>query len=371
MRFGIVREIGAGERRVAITPAEAASLIAEDHEVVLESRAGEGAGFTDTEYLAAGAEVVYALRDVMARVEVLLKVQTLRREEIALLDEGLVVAGFLHLAASPAAIFEGLVRGGATAIAFELLQDRSGRFPVVEPLSAIGGRVAVSMAGYHLTRAGGGAGTMLGGCPGVLPCHVVVIGAGMAGAAAAREAARLGARVTLLDIDGRKLRAFEMWRGVHTAIATPYNLSRCVESADVLIGAVARRGEPAPRILTRHQIRTLPPGALFVDLSIDEGGCSETSHPTSADDPVYEEEGVRHMCIPNLPAVVARTASLALGSAALPYLRSLGELGLERALREEQGMARATQIYRGRVTSRRLARHQGGEARRLEDLLER
>ena len=369
MRFGIIREVVAGERRVAVTPAEAASLISEHHEVVLESRAGEGSGFTDTEYLAAGAEVVYTLRDVLARAEVLLKVQSVREEELVLMEPGCVVVGFLHLAASPPAIFAGLIQKGCTAVALELVQDTTGRFPVVEPVSALGGRVAVAMAGYHLTQAGGGDGTMLGGCPGVLPCHVVVIGAGMAGSAAAREAARLGARVTMLDLDGRKLRDFEMWRGISTAIATPYNVSRCVESADVLIGAVARRGEPAPRILTRHQIRALPAGALFVDLSIDEGGCSETSRPTSVEEPVYEEEGVRHMCIPNLPSVVARTASRTLGSAVLPYLRILGELGLEAALAEDEYLAGATQIYRGTVTSRRLARHQGGEATPIGTLI--
>ncbi len=369
MRFGIVREVGAGERRVAMTPAGAATLIGEDHEVVLESRAGEGSGFTDTEYLAAGAEVVYTLRDVMAQAEVLLKVQTVSAEEIALLEPDCVVVGFLHLAASGADIFKGLVAREATTVALELLQASDGTFPVVEPLSAIGGRVALSMAAYHLSLPGGGDGTLLGGCPGVLPCHVVVIGAGMAGAAAAEEAARLGARVTLLDIDGRKLRGYGQWRGIATAIATPYNVSRCVETADVLIGAVARRGEPAPRILTRHQIRTLPPGALFVDLSIDEGGCSETSRPTSANEPVYEAEGVRHMCVPNLPALVSRTASRALGNAVMPYLRVLSEQGLEGALRADRYLARATQMYRGKVVSRRLARHQGGEALRLESLL--
>ena len=191
----------------------------------------------------------------------------------------------------------------------------------------------------------------------------------MAGSAAAREAARMGARVTMLDLDGRKLRDFDMWRGISTAIATPYNVSRCVESADVLIGAVARRGEPAPRILSRHQIRTLPAGALFVDLSIDEGGCSETSQPTSIDEPVYEEEWVRHMCIPNLPSVVARTSSRTLGSAMLPYLRALGERGVEGALVEDPYLARATQIYQGTVTSRRLARHQGGRATSIESLI--
>jgi len=369
LRFGVFREVGAGERRVALTPSGVGALITAGHEVFVEARAGEGAGFNDTAFLAVGAEVVYSARDVAMRAECLLRVNTPSRGEVEALTEGSAVVGFLHLSSCDHAVFEALVERSVTTIALELIRDPDGSYPVLGPLSAIGGQVTMSQVAWHLTTPGGGDGTLLGGCPGVLPAHVVILGAGVAGAAVAEQAARMGARVTLLDIDERPLRAFAYRPGVATAIASPYNISRCVENADVLVGAVARRGEPAPKVLSRHQIRTMRPGSLFVDLSIDEGGCAETSRPTSPEEPIYEEEGVRHLCTPNLTSVVAATSSRALTNVTLPYLKTLGELGLKQTLRTSAALAGACQLYRGQVVSRLLARHRGGERQALPQLL--
>ena len=210
----------------------------------------------------------------------------------------------------------------------------------------------------------------MGGCPGVPPLHVVVIGAGVAGLASAVEAARVGARVSLLEIDPVRLLHVGQVRGIETVIANEVTLTDKVGTADVLIGAVSRKGEPAPRILTRAHLRSMTQGGLFVDLSIDEGGCAETSRPTRLDDPVYEEEGVRHLCIPNLPALVGRTASCALSDALLPYLRDLAVKGLAGALASNDALAKATQIYRGKVVSRRVGRHRGIDVTPLSEVLQ-
>jgi alanine dehydrogenase len=370
MELGVLRETLRDERRVGLTPDAVRALVADGHEVVVETRAGLASGFEDNEYRAAGAEIAFTANEVAANAATLLKVRSPSREELELLAPGRCLLGFLHMAHGSEELVQALVKTGSTGISLELVQEGDAR-SVIEPLSQIGGRIAVSLAQYALTVGGGGPGTMLGGWVGVPAQRVVVIGAGVAGRAAAQEAMNLAAQVTVLDIDPRPLHLTSTKLGKHcvTAIASPYNIASAVESADVVIGAVARPGLPAPRVLTRQHLRTMHPGSLFVDLSIDEGGCAETSRPTTLETPIYVEEGVRHMCVPNLPSVVARTASQALSIAMLPYLRLLARRGLDQALRDNRALAQAVGVYRGELTSRHVARFHGGKARDLDDLL--
>ena len=371
MQFGVLQEQRDGERRVGLTPDAVRALVAEGHDVVVQARAGEASGFRDRDYLAAGAEMAFTAHEVVHGSHVILKVRSMREDELDLLHgRPRLLVGFLHLAHGSRKLVDTLLETESTALALELVGTR-GRRPVMAPMSEIGGRIALALIQFHLSHAGGGPGVLLGGWVGVPAKHVVVIGAGMAGVSAAREAMNLAARVTVLDVDPQALHRAAAALGKHavTAIASPYEVSTAVEHADVVIGAVARPGQPAPRVLTRSHLRTMKSGALFVDLSIDEGGCSETSRPTSLDDPIYVEEGIRHLCVPNLPSVVARTASRAHSIAVLPYLRQLGRHGLDASLRRNEELFASAQIFRGQLTSRRIARFHGGQARSLADLL--
>ncbi|MFZ5482512.1 MAG: alanine dehydrogenase [Myxococcota bacterium] len=370
MEFGVVREITPQERRVPITPEGARALIAAGHGVHVESGAGLGSGFSDTEYLASGAQVAYSAREVAGRSQILLKVHAPLAEERDLLLPERTLMGFLHLANQPAATHRLLQDQRATTLSFELVREGADEYPILGPLSALGGRVAATLAAYHLTFSGKGDGTLVGGAPGVPPALVLVIGGGTAGQAAAADIAGLGAQVVVLDRDPRRLARMEgtIGRVAVTAIASEYHLARYLEQADVVIGAVAIRGEPAPKVLKRQHVRLMKEGSLFIDMSIDEGGCSETSRPTTPEDPVYEEEGVRHICIPNLPSEVARTASRALGNSLLPYLFELGR-GTREALARSPALRNACGYWEGRLVGRSLRRFVEAPLEDLEALV--
>lgn len=356
---------------MGLTPDAVRALVAEGHDVIVETSAGVAAGFSDRDYQAAGAELAFTAHEVAHGSHALLKIRAPMDDELELLTgRPRLLVGFLHLAHGSRKLVDALLETESTALALELVGD-GGRRPVMAPMSEIGGRIALALVQFHLSHAGGGPGTLLGGWVGVPAQQVVVIGAGMAGVAAAREAMNLAARVTVLDVDPQALHRAAEALGKHavTAIASPYEIASAVERADVVIGAVARPGQPAPRVLSRSRLRTMKRGSLFVDLSIDEGGCSETSRPTSLDDPIYVEEGVRHLCVPNLPSVVAQTASRAHSIAVLPYLRALGRHGLDDALRRHDALMSSAQIFRGELVSRRIARFHGGTVRALRELL--
>jgi alanine dehydrogenase len=357
MRFGVVRETLPGERRVPLTPEGARVLVARNHLVVVEANVGAGSGFSDTEYLAAGATVAYTSREVAAEAEFVLKVHPPTAEEVAQLRPGTTLMAFLHLAGQPAAVHAALAHQGCSTLSMELVREGLDEYPLLEPLSAIGGRVAATLAAWHLTQPGNGPGILLGGSPGVPPAVVLVIGGGTAGTAAAAGCAAHGAQVVVLDLDPRRLARVEriLGRTVITAVATEFHLARFLEQADVVIGAVAVRGEPSPRVLRRSHIRSMKEGALFIDMSIDEGGCAETSRPTAADEPPYECEGVRHICIPNLPSEVARTASRAMAASLLPYLQPLGS-GLHHALARNPALRHAVGFLDGKLVNRTLRR---------------
>jgi alanine dehydrogenase len=342
--FGIMREILPRERRVALTPDGTERLIAAGHAVFMETGAGTAAGFDDDDYRAMGTTIALSNREVSQAADVLVKVHGPGPTEVDLLPKGGTIAGFLHLSSQSA---EGLRRTireqEINAVAFELLEENDGTRPILEAVSAIGGRVAVMRAAQSLLASGGGAGRLLGGAPGVPPLNVVIIGAGAAGEAAAREAQRMGARVSVLDRDSQALtRVARRIDGILTAVASRRHLDRAVATADVLICAVATAGRPAPKIVSRRQVRSMPIDAMIIDMSVDEGGCCETSRPHTNEES-YEEEGVRHLCVPNLPSEVAQTASIAFTNAILPFLLAMGETTVNNALSAEPA------LYRGAV----------------------
>lgn len=357
MEFGVVREVTPQERRVAVTPEGARTLVSAGHSVSVETGAGLGAGFTDTDYVAAGAQVAFAAREVANRADILVKLHSPGPEELDLIRPGGALMAFLHLAAAPSALHAAILERKSTTFSMELVREGPDEYPILQPLSALGGRVAITLAAYHLTLPGNGPGVLMGGCAGVPPSLVLILGGGSAGQAAAAEAAAIGAQVVVLDRDPRKLQRLErtLGRVVITAVATEYNLTRYLEQADVVIGAVAVRGEPAPKVLRRQHVRMMKEGSLFIDMSIDEGGCSETSRGTTPEAPIYEVEGVRHICIPNLPSEVARTASRALGISLLPYLVELGR-GVPEALASAGALRAACSFYQGKLVSRSLRR---------------
>lgn len=338
-----------------ITPDGVRALVAAGHEMNVQAGVGAGSGFSDTEYLAAGAKVLYAAREVAANCEILVKVHAPTEQEDELVREGGTLVGFLHLSSLEGSWHRRFAERKITTLSLELVREGLDEYPILEPLSALGGRVAIALAAYHLTVPGGGPGILLGGCSGVPPALVLVIGGGTAGQAAAAEAAALGAQVVVLDRDPRRLQRLErtLGRAVVTATASEYHLARYVEQADVVIGAVAVRGEPAPKVLRRQHVRTMREGSLFIDMAIDEGGCSETSRPTTPEAPVYEAEGVRHICIPNLPSEVANTASRAFGASLLPYLFELAE-GVRPALSRCDALRSACGFVEGQLVSRSL-----------------
>ena len=357
MRFGVVRELTPQERRVPITPDGARALVAAGNEVYIESGVGLGSGFSDTEYLASGAQVQFRAQEVAASCDALVKVHAPTASEDDLIRPGATLLGFLHLASVEPSWHARYAERRVTTLSLEMVREGLDEYPIIEPLSALGGRVAIALAAYHLTIPGGGPGVLLGGCSGVPPSLVLVIGGGTAGQAAAMEAAALGAQVVVLDRDPRRLSRLErtVGRVAVTATASEYHLARYVEQADVIIGAVGVRGEPAPKVLRRQHIRLMREGGLFIDMAIDEGGCAETSRPTTPEQPVYEAEGVRHICIPNLPSEVANTASRVLGSSLLPYLFLLAE-GVRPCLSRSDALRNACGFLEGQLVSRPLRR---------------
>ena len=371
MIVGVPSERSANESRVGLTPSAAGALVRAGHLVVVESGAGESARFSDDAYREAGANIAYTREEVAGRSDLLLKVSTLTPGEIALLREGQTVLGFHHLAASGRSLLESLQDSGATLIGCEVIEDERGDLHVLRAMSEIAGQLAVHIGAHYLETHSGGRGILLGGAPGIPPAHVVILGAGVVGLWAARVAAGNMAQVTILDRRADALRrAGELLgRGVVTELAHEQSIARAVAYADVLVGAVLNRGERTSRAVSRAMVSRMKPGSVIVDVSIDQGGCVETSRPTTLDDPVFVENGVTHYCVPNMASAVARTASLALTGALLPSVRALAGSGIESALASDRGLAAGTYIYRGRLVSAAVARSFGVPSEPLASLL--
>jgi alanine dehydrogenase len=319
------------------------------HEVFVEKGAGSGAGFSDEDYRKAGADIVYTGEEAYGRASLVLKFARPSAPELEFVTAHQVVCGYLHLNAAPTHEVEPLRSRAVTAIAYERIIDGTGAHPVLKPLSQIGGRMSATLAARLLQNDCGSRGVLLGGVPGVPPAEVVIIGAGTAGENAARSFLGLGAQLTVLDKDLRRLQELEIRLPACrvTQLANPHTIATACSYADVVIGAVREPGARAPVVITRGILRGMRPGALFIDLSIDEGGCSETSRPTTHLDPTYVEEGVVHCCIPNLPAAVARTSSHAFQSAGWPYLERLVTDGIETVIGSDPGVANAVMLRDG------------------------
>jgi alanine dehydrogenase len=357
MQIGVPRETGRHEYRVGLTPWAAGHITRLGHTVVVEKNAGAGARFADDEYSAAGARVVYSREEAFKRADVVCCVTLLKEADLDLLRPESVLCGFHHLSVAPRAVVERLRELRMTMIGYELVQDAEGRRPLLTPMSEMAGEMAVYVAAHYLQNEQGGRGILLGGVPGIAPPTVVVLGAGTVGRAAAARAAAIGAHVIVMDDRMEKLRGIKQGVGaqVVTQLATPDRLARYAAIADVLIGAVLIPGARAPFLVTEDMVRGMRAGSVIIDVSIDQGGCVETSRPTTVDDPVYVAHGVLHYCVPNMTSNVARTASRALSDAVLVPITSLADGGIDEALRTDPGLAAGVTLFRGEVVNAQLA----------------
>ena len=349
MIIGILKETGLLERRVALSPAGVQALVALGHTVYVERLAGAAALFTDDEYIAAGGVTAYSTEEVINRSELVLKISPLSEKELQLLSKGQAIFSFLHLAMSQRKQIEELLQREVTAIAYELIENAQGELGVLQVMSEIGGQVSMHIAAHYLQGKEGGRGILLGSIPGVPPASVVILGAGTVGRTAARIAVGMGASVTVLDKDISRLRQVEellQWK-ITTATATDYNINRSVRYADAVIGAVLLKGEKAPHIVTEEMVKEMKAGSVIVDVSIDQGGCVETSRPTTLSDPVFVRHGVVHYCVPNMTAAVGRTATAALTNAMVPYLLETANTGIEKSfLRESRACQGCVHFWR-------------------------
>ena len=357
MEFGVPKEVRDLEKRVGLTPAGVVALVGVGHRVYVEQGAGADAGFRDDHYENAGAQIVYSAAEAYGRSDIVLKVARPTANEYDLLRPGQTLLAFLHLNVAPPALHKALNTHQLTTIAYELIEDEDGNLPVLVPMSEVAGRLAPIVAGQLLTNLEGGRGILLSGIPGVARGIVIILGSGTLGRNAARAFVGLGAQVIVLDIEVGKLELVDtMFSGtVSTMIANEFNLNRVVSFADVLVGAVLVPGQRAPVLISRQMVKRMRPGSVILDFAIDQGGCVETSRPTTLRDPTFVAEGVIHHCVPNLTAIVGRTASHAMTNSALPYLLAICEHGLEGALAQKPALQRGLQYYRGQIASRRLA----------------
>ncbi|PYL09494.1 MAG: alanine dehydrogenase [Verrucomicrobia bacterium] len=358
MVIGVPKEIKEQEQRVALLPSAAAPLVRRGHSVLVEKNAGLGSGYADEEYARAGAEIVDLAADVFARADMIVKVKEPLKSEFPLLRKGQIVFTYLHLAASKP-LTEALLQSGVTGVAYETIQV-SNRLPLLEPMSEIAGRMSVVMGANFLAKYNGGSGVLLGGVPGVLPGSVVVVGGGTSGVNAARMATGLGANVTILDIDLERLRYLDLaMKNTNTLYSSEANLLGLMPECDLLIGAVLLPGAKAPKLITRAMLRQMKRGSVLVDISIDQGGCAETSRPTTHLDPVYVEEGVTHYCVANMPAAYARTATQALTNVTFGYIQLLADCGLEKACQKNPALTGGINTRDGRLTCPAVAEAHG------------
>jgi alanine dehydrogenase len=351
MRIGVPREIKVHEYRVGLVPAGVRELTSSGHEVFVETGAGRGIGVDDAHYEACGAKVLPNPVEVFARADMIVKVKEPQPAECAMLRSGQLLFTYLHLAAD-ARQAEALVKSGATAVAYETVTNPRGALPLLTPMSEVAGRMSIQVGASCLQKAQGGFGVLLGGVPGVQPAKVVILGGGVAGTNAAEMAAGLRSDVTVVDrsIDRLRELSFVFGSTLRTAYSTSETIERLVQDADLVIGAALLVGATAPKLVTRAMVRKMKPGAVLVDVSIDQGGCFETSHPTTHADPTFVVDGVIHYCVANMPGAVPRTSTFALTNATLPYVRAIADLGWEAAAKRDPGLAAGLNIHAGHVT---------------------
>lgn len=350
MNIGIPKEQRPFEFRVGLPPAGVEILKQDGHAIFVEHEAGVGAGFSDEEYERAGARIVYSPEEVFGRADLLLKIARPLKEELEWLRPGTMLAGLLHLASARQDKIDLMLKNRITAIAYEQIEEADGTTPVKKPLAEIGGRMTAHIAAHYMQNYKGGKGILLSGVPGVPPAEVVIIGGGVAGTAATRAFLGVGAHVSVLDMDLRALQKIsDRFPEVVTMIATPNNIARTCAFADVVVGAVLVPGERAPIVVTRAMVQSMKPRSMIIDMSIDQGGCVETSRPTTHEHCTYIEENIIHYCVPNMPAAVARTATHAFVNAAMIYILDLANKEFEIAIRETPALEKAVSVHNGKM----------------------
>src|SRR5512132_1693536 len=354
MIIGVPKEIKEQEQRVALLPSLTNQLTRHGHSVLVERNAGLGSGYPDQDYVKAGAEIVELAKEVFARADMIVKVKEPLKAEFPLLRRGQILFTYLHLAASKS-LTEALLKSGVTGVAYETIQVDH-RLPLLEPMSEIAGRMSVVMGANFLAKYNGGSGVLLGGVPGVLPGRAVILGGGTSGVNALRMAKGLGADVTILDIDVERLRFLDVAiENLHTLYSNEANLDDLMPDCDLLIGAVLLPGAKAPKLITRGMLHKMKRGSVFVDISIDQGGCAETSRPTTHRAPIYVEEQVVHYCVTNMPAIVPHTSTYALTNATLSYGLELANRGFPQALARNKALAKGLNTFDGKITHEGVA----------------
>ena len=371
MKIGCVKEIKNNEFRVGLTPDNVKAYVAAGHHVYMEKGAGVGSGFSDNEYVDAGASLIDNAADVWHLVDMMIKVKEPLPCEYPLFHEGLVLYTYLHLAADREQA-DALLAGRVKAVAYETLQEADRSLPCLAPMSQIAGRLSIQEGAKYLERKYGGEGILLAGVPGTPKANVVILGGGTVGMNACKIAVGMGANVTILDINLKRLEELDNQFGAHiqTLLSTDSNIERVVKDADLVIGSVLIPGGSTPKLFKRKYLSEMKEGAVFVDVAIDQGGCGESSHVTTHDDPVYVEEGVVHYCVGNMPGAVSRTSTIALTNATLKYGLQIAGCGLEEACRKSQAIASGVNCYAGRVTNANVAKALGYAFTPLADILE-
>jgi len=358
MIIGVPKEIKEQEYRVALLPSAAYQLIKRGHEVLVEAGAGQGSGYPDSDYERAGATMVRDHAAIFAKADLVVKVKEPLPSEYSLLRTGQVLFTYLHLAADRA-LTDALLKSGVTALAYETIEVNR-RLPLLEPMSEIAGRMSILVGGYFLAKHNGGSGVLLGGVPGVLPGRVVVLGGGTSGINAARMAQGLGADVTILEVDLERMRFLDITlHTAHTLYSNEAHLLELLPSVDLLIGAVLLPGARAPKLINREMLRRMRSGSVLVDIAIDQGGCAETSRPTTHHNPVYVEEGVTHYCVANMPGAYARTATQALTNVTYRYIELLADNGLAEACERQPALLGGINIMGGKLTHKAVAEAHG------------
>lgn len=358
MKIGIPKETKVREGRVSCTPGSARMLARDGHEVLVQTGAGEGSGYGDEAYVAAGAKIVPTADDAWA-AQMVIKVKEPMKSEYGYLREDLILFTYLHLAADRT-LTEQLLASKTTGIAYETVQIGR-RLPLLEPMSEIAGRMSTMVGAFYLSKALGGKGVLLGGVPGVLPGHVLVLGGGTAGINAGRVAAGMGAEVTILEVDIEKMRFLDiaLHGETHTLYSNEQNLLEVLPSVDLLIGAVLLPGAKAPKLIRRDMLRQMKAGSVFVDIAVDQGGCAETTRATTHDEPTFVDEDIVHYCVANMPGAYCRTATQALNNATMPYAQKIANLGLNGALSQVQELRLGLNTHRGKLTCQAVAEAHG------------
>ena len=356
MKVGIPKEIKNNENRVGMTPAGVAELIRHGHEVFVQHTAGEGSGFADSEYVAVGAQILPAIEDVYRETDMIVKVKEPIEPEYRLIKESQLLFTYFHFA-SERELTEAMLQSRAVCLAYETVQLPNGSLPLLQPMSEVAGRMAVLNGAYYLQRTQGGKGKLISGVPGVPPARVLVLGGGIVGEAAALMAAGLGADVTITDISLPRLRQLDIETpaNVHTLYSSEHNIVKQLKNVDIVIGSVLVPGDKTPHLITKEMLALMEPGTVLVDVAIDQGGCFETSRPTTHSDPVFVEDGIIHYCVANIPGAVPNTSTLALTNATLRYALALADKGWQQACKDDPALAKGLNIVEGKVVFKAVA----------------